>query len=154
MKNIQHQGLVPIIRARKNLKTHPVRELKKDFYFNTDFIPNEWSDELFLKIYSFRPMIEQGNSYNNTYYNALRMNTRGMEAAIKLRSLIYILELLKALTAYKLGRPDLIMKPTAFENSRHTNFQLMLPVMARDSGFIFFNSKEELNRLIKNRYGL
>ncbi len=154
MKNIQHQGLVPIIRARKNLKTHPIRELKKDFYFNTDFIPKEWSDELFLKIYSFRPMIEQGNSYNNTYYNALRMNTRGMEAAIKLRSLIYILELLKALTAYKLGRPDLIMKPTAFENSRHANFQLMLPTMARDSGFIFFNSKEELNRLIKNRYGL
>ncbi len=82
------------------------------------------------------------------------MNSRGMEAAIKLRSLIYILELLKALTAYKLGRPDLIMKPTTFENSRHANFQLMLPVMARDSGFIFFNSKEELNRLIKNRYEL
>ncbi len=152
MKNMQHHGLVPIIRARKNLKTHPIRELKKDFYFNTDFIPEKWSDELFLKLYSFRPMIEQGNSYNNTYYNASRMNTRGIEAAIKLRTLIYILELLKALTAYKLGRPDLIMKPTAFENSRHFNFQMMLPSMARDSGFIFFNSKEELNRLIKNRY--
>ncbi len=152
MKSMQHHGLVPIIRARKNLKTHPIRALKKDFYFNTDFIPEGWSDELFLKLYSFRPMIEQGNSYNNTYYNASRMNTRGIEAAIKLRSLIYILELLKALTAYKLGRPDLIMKPTAFENSRHFNFQMMLPSMARDSGFIFFNSKEELNRLIKNRY--
>jgi len=78
------------------------------------------------------------------------MNTWGMDAAIKLRSLIYILELLKALTAYKLGRPELIMKPTAFENSRYCNFRLMLPSMARDSGFIFFNSKEELNRLIKN----
>ena len=154
MKSMQHHGLLPIIRARKNLKTHPIRELKKDFYFNTDFIPERWSDELFLKLYSFRPMIEQGNSYNNTYYNASRMNTRGIEAAIKLRSLIYILELLKALTAYKLGRPDLIMKPTAFENSRHFNFQMMLPSMARDSGFIFFNSKEELNRLIKNRYRL
>jgi len=154
MKNMQHQGVLPIIRARKHLKTHSIRELKKDFYFNTDFIPKEWSDELFLKIYSFRPMIEQGNSYNNTYYNAYRMNTRGMEAAVKLRSLIYILELLKALTAYKLGRPDLIMKPTAFENSRHLNYRMMLPYMARDSGFIFFNSKEELDRRIKNRYGL
>lgn len=152
MKNMQHQGLVPIIRARKNLKTHPIRQLKKDFYFNTDFIPEGWSDELFLKIYSFRPMIEQGNSYNNTYYNAFRMNTRGMEAAIKLRCMIYILELLKALTAYKLGRPDLIMKPTAFENSRYFNFRMMLPYMARDSGFIFFNSKEELDRRIKNRH--
>ena len=154
MKSMQHQGLVPVIRARKNLKTHPIRQLKKDFYFNTEFIPKEWSDDLFLKVYSFRPMIEQGNSYNNTYYNAFRMNTRGIEAAIKLRSLIYILELLKALTAYKLGRPDLIMKPTAFENSRYFNFRMMLPAMARDSGFIFFNSKEELNRRIKNRYRL
>lgn len=152
MKNMQHQGLVPVIRARKHLKTHPIRQLKKNFYFNTDFIPEGWSDELFLKIYSFRPMIEQGNSYNNTYYNAARMNTRGMEAAIKHRSLIYMLELLKALTAYKLGRPDLIMKPTAFENSRYFNFKLMLPLMARDSGFIFFNSKEALDRQIKNWY--
>jgi len=154
MKNMQHQGLVPVIRARKHLKTHPIRQLKKKFYFNTDFIPKEWSDELFLKIYGFRPTIEQGNSHNNAYYNAFRMNTRGMEAAIKLRSLIYILELLKALTAYKLGRPDLIMKPTAFDNSRYSNFRMMLPTMARDSGFIFFNSKEELRRLIKNQYGL
>ncbi|TFG11464.1 MAG: IS4/IS5 family transposase [Promethearchaeota archaeon] len=154
MKNMQHHGLVPIIRVRKHLKTHPIRELKKDFYFNTDFIPVGWSDELFLKIYSFRPMIEQGNSYNNTYYNAYRMNTRGIEAAIRNRSLIYILELLKALTAYKLGRPDLIMKPTAFENSRYFNFRMWLPVMARDSGYIFFNSSEEIRRRIKNYHGL
>ena len=154
MKNMQHRGLVPVIRARKNLKTHPIRELKKDFYFNTDFIPEGWSDELFLKVYSFRPMIEQGNSYTNTYYNAYRMNTRGMEAAIRNRSLIYILELLKALTAHKLGRPDLIMKPTAFQNSRYSNFRLMLPYMARDSGYLYFNSKEELRRRIKARHGL
>ena len=149
MKTMQHHGLVPIIRARKNLKTHPIRRLKKDFYFNTDFIPTGWSDELFLKIYSFRPMIEQGSSYNNTYYNASRMNTRGMEAAIRNRSLIYILELLKALTAYKLGRPDLIMKPTAFENSRNFIFRWTLSSMARDSGYLYFNSEEEIRRQIK-----
>lgn len=152
MKNMQHHGLVPVIRARKNLKTHPIRQLKKDFYFNTDFIREEWSDELFLNVYSFRPMIEQGNSYNTTYYNASQMNTRGMDAAIKFHSFIYILELLKALTSYKLGHPDLVMKPIAFESSRYFNFRLMLPILARDSGFIFFNSKEDLNRLIKNRY--
>lgn len=154
MKNMQHYGLVPIIRARKHLKTHPIKQLKKDFYFNSDFIPEGWSDELFLKIYSFRSMIEQGNSYNNTYYNAFRMNTRGIDAAIRNRSLIYILELLKALTAYKLGRPDLIMKPTAFENSRSFNAKWTLSAMARDSGYIFFNSKEEIRRQIKSTHGL
>lgn len=144
MNYVQSMGMLPIIRARKHLKTHPIRELKKGFYFNTDYIPDGWTDEYFLKIYSFRPMIEQGNSYNNTYYNAFRMNTRGMEAAIKNRSSIYILELLKALTAYKIGRPDLIMKPSAFESSRYFNFRRMLPYLARDSGFLIFE-KEATN---------
>ena len=145
---------VPVIRARKNLKIHPIKQLKKDFFFNTDFIPEGWSDELFLKVYSFRPMIEQGNSYNNTFYNAFRMNTGGREAAIRNRSLIYILELLKALTAYKLGRPDLIMVPTAFEDSRNFKFKWTLSAMARDSGYIYFNSKEEIRRQIKSYHGL
>jgi hypothetical protein len=154
MENIRAKGLVPIIRARKNLKTHPIRELKKGFFFNTEYIPKGWSDDYFLKIYSFRPMIEQGNSYNNTFYNAFRMNTRGMDAARKHRSIIYILELLKALTAYKIGRPKLIMKPSAFESSRHSNFKLMLPYEAQKSGYIYFNSDEVLRRRIKNRYRL
>ena len=146
MTYTQLKGLLPIIRARKHLKTHPIRELKKGFYFNTNYIPEGWTDDYFLKIYSFRPMIEQGNSYNNTYYNAFRMNTRGIEAAIKLRSSIYILELLKALTAYKLGRPDLIMKPSAFESSRYFNFRKMLPYLAVDSGFLIFENDRYKNR--------
>ena len=154
MENIRFKGLLPIIRARKHLKTHPIRELKKGFFFNTDYIPKGWSDEYFLKIYSFRPMIEQGNSFNITFYNAFRMNTRGMEAAIKNRSTIYILVLLKALTAYKLGRSDLIMKPTAFESSRHANFRQMLPYEAQKSGYLYFNSDEALRRRIKTLYGL
>ena len=81
------------------------------------------------------------------------MNTRGMDAAIKLRSLIYIIELLKALTAYKIGCPDLIMKLSAFESSRHSNFRQMLPYKARKSGYLFFNSEEVLRRRIKILYG-
>ena len=146
LKETQAKGLLPIIRSRKNIKTHPVRELKKGYYFNTDFIPKEWSDEYFLKIYNFRPMIEQGNSYNNTYYNASRMNTRGIDAAIRLRSSIYALELLKALTAYKLGRLDLLMKPSAFEASRYLNYQVMLPFLAVNSGFKIFENEVYKNR--------
>jgi len=146
MENIRSKGLIPIIRARKHLKTHPVREFKKDFFFNTDYVPQEWSDEYLLKIYSFRPMIEQGNSYNNTFYNASRMNTRGMDAAIKLRSIIYILELLKALTAYKLGRLDLMMKPTAFESSWYVNFRLALPRLAVQSGYKILSHSPVLSR--------
>ena len=77
------------------------------------------------------------------------MDTKGINAAIRLRSLIYFLELLKALTAYKLGPLDLIMKPSAFESSRYLYFQLMLIMLARDSGLVFFNSEEGLHRGIK-----
>lgn len=138
LEEIQYRSLLPIIRARKNIKNQPVKELKKGYYFNTDFIPPDWSEEYSLFIYSFRPMIEQGNSYNHTYYNAARMNTRGLEAAIKHCASIYILELLKALTAYKMGRPDLIMKPSAFQPSQHLNYQLVLPHLAEESGFKIF----------------
>jgi len=152
MKSLQNKGILPIIRGRKNLTSQPIRQLKKGFFFNTEFIPKGWSDEFLLKIYSFRPMIEQGNSANHTYYNVFRMNTRGMDAAIRLRSLVYSLQLLKALTAYKLGRTELLMKPTAFEGSRHFNFKVMLPYLARDSGYTYFNSEEILRRRIKEWY--
>ncbi|MBD3341843.1 MAG: transposase [Candidatus Lokiarchaeota archaeon] len=138
LEEIRFRNMLPIIRARKNIKNQPVRELKEGYYFNTDFIPPEWSEEYFLFIYSFRPMIEQGNSYNHTYYNGERMNTRGQEAAIKHVASIYILELLKALTAHKMGRPDLVMKPGAFQPSRHLNYQLVLPQLAEESGFKIF----------------
>jgi len=140
MEFIRFKGQVPVIRARKNIKNQPVKELKKGFYFNTAFIPKDWSIELFLKIYSFRPMIEQGNSTNNTYYNASRMNTRGIKAAIKQRVTIYILELLKALTAYKVGCPDLMMMPTAFEASKYFGAQFAKSLLAENSGFLIFKN--------------
>jgi len=140
MEFIRFKGQVPVIRAWKNIKNQPVKELKKGFYFNTAFIPKDWSIELFLKIYSFRPMIEQGNSATNTYYNASRMNTRGIEAAIKQRAIIYILELLKALTAYKVGCPDLMMMPTAFESSKYFGAQFAKSLLAEKSGFLIFNN--------------
>jgi len=152
IENIRFKGLVSIIRARKNLKTHPVRKIKKGFFFNTNYIPKGWLDDYFLKIYSFRPMIEQGNSYNNKFYNVSRMNTRGMDVAIKLRSLIYILELLKALTTYKLGCPDLLMKPSAFESSRYSNFRQIFSHEARKSGYLYLNSEDVLRQRIKSLY--
>lgn len=146
MEFTQNKGLVPIIRARKNIKNQPVKELKKDFYFNTAFIPKEWSIEFFLKIYSFRPMIEEGNSFNNTYYNGSRMNTRGIEAAIKQRATIYILVLLKALTAYKVGRPDLIMTPSSFEASKYFGAYFSKARLAEESGYLIFTPVLELLR--------
>jgi len=140
MVSTRYKGLVPVIRARKNIKSQPVKELKKGFYFNTRFIPKEWSEEFFLKIYSFRPMIEEGNSFNNTYYNGSRMNTRGIDAATRQRATIYILVLLKAITAYKVGRPDLIMTPTAFGASRYFGVKFAKPLLAEKSKYLIFKN--------------
>ena len=138
LKNLEYVrecGILPIIRSRKGIKNQPVRELEKGYYFNTDFIPKGWSDNFYMKIYKFRPMIEQGNASKNTYYNSSRLNTRGEESAIKDRAIIYILELLKALTAYKIGRPDLVMKPTAFESSKQIQWREMIPQLVELNGY-------------------
>lgn len=87
-------------------------------------------------------MIEQENFFNNTYYNAFRMITMGLDAVIKLRAMIYILALLKALTAYKVGQPDLVMKASTFESSRYLNLRVALPKLAKDSGFLIFKDEK------------
>ena len=135
MEYLQNNGILPIIRSRKGITNQPVKELKKGYYFNTDYIPKGWTNEYYLGIYEFRPMIEQGNSYSNTYYNASRLNTRGIESAIKNRAFIYILELLKALTAYKVGRPDLLMKQSAFESSKKIYWRDMIPRLAEKNDY-------------------
>ena len=129
-KNIKHQT--------SNIKRQPVKELTKVYYFNTDYIPPNWSEEFFLSIYKFRPMIEQGNSSNQTYYNSGRLNTRGLDSATKNRAFLYILELLKALTAYKCGRPDLVMKPTAFEQTKSLFWHDVAPRMAEQNQYAVF----------------
>nr|MDO8116810.1 transposase [Candidatus Sigynarchaeota archaeon] len=111
-------GIYPVIRAKKNLVTHPIVEVKRGYWFNTDYFPPGWSAADIRYIYERRPAIEAGQSANNTFYNAGRMHTRGIDNAIRGRAMIYILDLLRALTAVKLGRPDLISKLTAFSTSR------------------------------------
>ena len=117
LEAIRNLGIIPLVRARKNIKNQQVIEVKKGYYFNTEYFPKGWSKEYISWLYNARPMIEQGNSYNITYYNGTKMNTRGLESAVKYRSMIYILMLLKALTSYKLGRTDLMMKAGVYEMS-------------------------------------
>jgi len=115
---IKSLGIFPIIRARKGLKTHPTRELKKGYWFNTKYIPDGWTDDEFLAIYKIRPMVEKALARHSMLYNGLRMNTRGKANAIRHRVLYYIIDLLRVLTGYKLGRPDLMDKLTAFSSVR------------------------------------
>lgn len=127
--------IFPLIRAKKNLKNFPTKELKKGYWFNMDYIPNGWSDDDVLKVYAIRPGVEKALAPNNTFYNASRMNTRGMESAIKHRVLYYILDLLRALTAFKLGRPDLMSKLSAFTQTRDAFHPGLWVKFAKESGY-------------------
>jgi hypothetical protein len=130
---------IPLIRARKNLKTHNTKELKKGYWFNADYFPPDWSDDDVLAIYGIRPMVEKALAPNNTYYNASRMNTRGIENATKHRVLYYILDLLRAITAFKVGRPDLICKSRAFTLTREAVLYGLWPKLAQDSGYMLLD---------------
>ena len=134
-KFCESRGVYPIIRAKKNLKTQPTRELKKGYWFNTAYIPSGWTDAEMLEVYEARPMIEKAHAPNNTFYNAQRMNTRGLANAIRHRGFIYILDLARAITAQKLGRPDLTNKLRAFSGTREAMSKRGWADLAGESGF-------------------
>jgi len=63
------------------------------------------------------------------------MNTLGIENIERNRDIIGILDLLRAITAVKLGRPDLISKLTAFFTSRDVFSDDSWVERAQTSGF-------------------
>ncbi len=128
--------MVALPQGQEEPEKPPTRELKKGYWFNTQFLPPGWSDEEFLAVYAWRPAIESGNAEHNTFYGGQRMNTRGMENAAKTRALNYILDWMKALAAFKLGRADLTCKWLAFSRAREYHSYLMWPSEAQKSGYI------------------
>ncbi|MHA1680472.1 MAG: hypothetical protein ACTSUE_05650 [Promethearchaeota archaeon] len=130
-----NRGIFPIIRAKKNLVTHPTVEVRKGYWFNTDYFPPGWGADDVRYVYDRRPAIEAAQSANNTFYNAPRMNTRGIDNLVRGRTMIYILDLLRALTAVKIGRPDLISKLTDFSTSRDVFPPPFWADKARASGY-------------------
>jgi hypothetical protein len=130
------QRMLPVIRGRKGLKELPTRELKDKFWFCTDYIPPGWTDAEYLALYAVRPMIEKGFAGHVTFYNAKRLNTRGLGLATIHVALPCILDLLRALTAVKLRRPDLAGKLTAFAETREAWVFRELEKQARAAGLI------------------
>lgn len=138
LKNLEYcrsHGIHPLIRAKKNLVNHPTVEVRKGYWFNTDFFPPGWSAGDVRDAYKVRPAIEAAQASNNTFYNAGRMNTRGVDNATRGRALNYCLDLVRALTATKLGRPDLISSLRAFTMSRDEFLPETSGDIARQSGY-------------------
>ena len=105
-------GVIPIIAARA---TSVGEILKTDSgnHFRGKYIPRMYH-RLLEKLYNLRTIVERKNSNEVVGHNRSKMSNRGIEHAKIFVSISNITALLTALTAFKMGRLDLIRSPSAF----------------------------------------
>lgn len=130
-----YYGMHPIIRAKTGLVNQPVIDVKKGYWFNTAYFPSGWTADDVVAMYACRPVIEACQSWNDTIYNASRMNTRGKGNVIRHQAILNILTLTRAITACKIGRIDLIPVVTAFSTAREFMIPSGWQPVGRKSGF-------------------
>jgi hypothetical protein len=106
------KGIFPIIAARAN-SVGNILKTEKGNHFRAQYIPRIYH-RLIGKLYNLRTTVERKNSNDVVGYNRSKTLTRGNEWAKIYVSISNIAALLTALTAFKVGRHDLIRAPSAF----------------------------------------
>ncbi len=104
--------IIPVIAARYN-SVGDILKTEDGDCFRGEYIPRKYHRSL-NRIYDLRTIIERRNSNEVVGYNRSEMPTRGINWARCFVSISNITALLTGLTAFKIGRPDLIRSPTAF----------------------------------------
>ena len=106
------KGIIPIIAARAN-SVGNILKTEKGNHFRAQYIPRIYY-RLLVKLYNLRTIVERKNSNEVVGYHRSKTSTRGSEWAKIYVSIGNIAALLTALTAFKVGRHDLIRAPGAF----------------------------------------
>jgi hypothetical protein len=106
------KGIIPIIAARAN-SIGNILKTEKGNHFRAQYIPRMYHKSL-GKLYNLRTTVERKNSNDVVGYNRSKTPTRGNEWAKIYVSISNIAALLTALTAFKVGRHDLMRAPSAF----------------------------------------
>ena len=114
---ISNFGAIPIIPLTKNVKNGIRITAKKHHRFYTQF-SGTTSDLDLEKLYTIRTRIEEHYSHNDVVYKSARLHCSGKEMTEIEIYLLNILGVLVPLTAYKIGRPDLMWSPSKFRNIR------------------------------------
>ena len=149
---IFEKKIVPLINARESITRQNVKKISEHFYVNMDYIPADWTKTQIKLLMNVRSEIERQFAHNVLVYHARRANVRGIEMVTKHRYLILILDLLKIITAYKLGRPDWIGRTSIFTMSKGVDFYSIFPPLAEESGFkIFFPETRTKPTFFKKR---
>jgi len=118
LEYVAGREVIPLVNARANITSQPVKKFGEHHYFNVKYLPACWSDDDVRKLYAVRTAIERCFSRVVVVYNAKRLSIRGLAGVMKHRWVILILDLLKILTSYKVGRVSLFQRPTAFARTR------------------------------------
>ena len=105
-------GIIPVIAARSNSIGDIIKTDEGDC-FRGEYIPRKYH-RILDRIYDLRTIIERKNSNEVVGYNRSEMPTRGIGWAKCFVYISNITALLTGLTAYKVGRNDLIRAPSAF----------------------------------------
>lgn len=111
---LKAEGIIPGITARKNIKREVILDLGQKRFCFADDIPDGMSQEQYKRVLNHRSQEEADFSGFTTYHDMKRMNSMGRDAATIHVLKFLILQLLHALSAYKVNRPDLLMMYSAF----------------------------------------
>lgn len=111
-ETVIENGIIPIIAARAN-SVGNILKTEKGSHFRAQYIPRIYH-KILGKLYNIRTTVERKNSNDVVGYNRSKTTTRGREWAKTFVSISNIATLLTALTAFKVGRHDLIRAPGAF----------------------------------------
>ncbi|MHA1381899.1 MAG: transposase [Candidatus Helarchaeota archaeon] len=136
LKLVNSHGIVPLIMARKNFKENVIK-IGTRKYVNISQIHPPIIPYL-EGLLNLRTGIERSFSLARFVYNADRMNNRGIENSLMNMGKLKCIELLTAITAVKVRRPDLINCPTAFSDFRHkfSVSTLKIPQFEKFNSFI------------------
>jgi hypothetical protein len=113
-KVVLDYGVIPIIAARANSVGY-ILKTDSGNHFRGKYIPRMYH-RLLGKLYNLRTIVERKNSNEVIGYHRSKMPNREIEWARIFVSVSNIAALLTALTAFKVGRHDLIRAPSAFRN--------------------------------------
>ena len=106
--------LIGVIPAKKNITYDVLIDAGKGRLFCESDIPSGMSVNKLGRLFDHRAQEEAGFSALGPTYNMKAMNRMGLDAASIHITKYFIIQLLHALTAYKVNRPDLIMSSKAF----------------------------------------
>lgn len=106
--------VIPIIAARANSVGY-ILKTDSGNHFRGEYIPRMYH-RLLGKLYNLRTIVERKNSNEVVGYHRSKMSNMGIELARIFVSVPNITALLTALTAFKVGRNDLIRAPSAFRS--------------------------------------